>query len=62
MGFCSSQSPEGAKTAAAPRLWCFPKKGKGKFAVFQLLERLPEYVNRQMQGQDQLLDLSARLC
>lgn len=62
MGFCSFQSPEGAKTAAAPRLWCFPKKGKGKFAVFQLLEHLPEYVNCQMQGQDQLLDLSARLC
>lgn len=62
MGFCSFQSPEGAKTAAAPRLWCFPKKGKGKFAAFQLLERLPEYVNRQMQGQDHLLDFSARLC
>lgn len=40
----------------------FQKKGKGKFAVFQLLEHLPEYVNCQMQGQDQLLDLSARLC
>lgn len=41
MGFCSFQRPEGAKTAA-PRLWCFPKKGKGKFAVFQLLEHLPD--------------------